>query len=92
MRLVAWQCSLMAATCPAVGQAQWAHSHLHMHLLLKCLLCSEAFGLSAALSEVLLSEDGLREQGAPGTAALGGSPSFSFFTAKGLRFLDRPKC
>lgn len=53
-RLVAWQCSLVAATGPPVGQAQWAHSHLDMHLLLKCPLCSRAFSLSVAFSGVTL--------------------------------------
>lgn len=46
MGLVAWQRSLMAAASPLVGQAQWAHSHLDMHLLFKCLLGSGAFSLS----------------------------------------------
>lgn len=48
MGLVAWQRSLVAAASPLVGQAQWAHSHLDMHLLFKCLLSSGAFSLSGA--------------------------------------------
>lgn len=54
MGLEAWQRSLVAAGSPLVGQAQWAHSHLDMHLLLKCLLCSRAFSLSATFSGVTL--------------------------------------
>lgn len=54
MGLAVWQRSLVAAGRPLVGHAQWVHSHLHMHLLLKCLLCSRAFSLSVALSGMTL--------------------------------------
>ena len=70
MGLAAWQRSLVAATSPLVGQAQWAHSHLDMHLLLKCLLCLRAFSLSVALaSAVTLRGQAQGAGGLPGPLA-----------------------
>lgn len=85
MGLVAWQRSLVAAPSPLVGQTQWEHSHLDMHLLLKCLLCSRAFNLSVAFNAVTLWG---QAQGARGSWDCWLRWLFVFFTKKGLSYLD----
>lgn len=91
MRPAAWQCSLMAATCPAAGQAQWAHSHLHISagkvpVVLRGLwsLCCSQWGDS--LWGRTPRARGSRHR------CFRWLSVFFFFTAKGLCFLDRPKC
>jgi len=67
MELVAWQRSLVAAPSPPpVGRAQWAHSHLDMHLLLKVPVVLEDIW-SPCCTQGRDCEDKLSLRGAPGT-------------------------